>query len=122
KVHESESEFTFKDGVLVKSEFTNNNFFKSIYTEDSQNLIEFIEKQLDIKKLIESDKEIVRFTILIKTGSSQNDFSVNIKGNLKESEKNEIIKVVKQLPNFDYYHSKGKDLKRTLLFTVAYKN
>ncbi|SDY13978.1 hypothetical protein SAMN05444411_1361, partial [Lutibacter oricola] len=122
KVHESESEFTFKDGVLVKSEFTNNNFFKSIYTEDSQNLIEFIEKQLDIKKLIESDKEIVKFTIVIKTGSSRNDFSVNIKGDLKISEKNEIIKVIKQLPNFDYYHSKGKVLKRKFFFTIAYKN
>ena len=121
KIHKSELEFTFKNGVLVKSDVSNNNFFKSIYTENTQNLIEFIEKNIDLREVIVSDKEIIRFTITIKTGSSKNDFSINIKGDIKENNKNEIIKIVKQLPNFDYYHSQGKDYNIIFPFGIAYK-
>ena len=121
KIHKSEMIFTFKNGVLVKSDISNNNFFKSIYTENSQKLVEFIEKHINLKEVIESDKEIVKFRIEIKTGSSKNDFSVNIKGDINESNKNEIIKVVKQLPNFDYYHYNGKDYNVIFPFVIAFK-
>lgn len=121
KIHKSEMIFKFKNGVLVKRDVSNNNFFKSIYTKNSKNLIEFIERHIDLRETIESDKEEVKFEILIRTGSSKNEFSVNIKGDISESNKNEIIEVVKQLPNFDYYRYHGKDYNVTFPFKVAFK-
>ena len=120
-IYDTEIELTFVDGIVIRKEIFNDNFFKSIYTEKKESLSLFIQKHIDLKKEIKSEDAFTRIRIIIQTGHSRNDFTVtSIEGNINDKSKQKIINILNKLPNFDYYRSKGKHFIKSFNFYISY--
>ncbi|MGB6268710.1 MAG: hypothetical protein WBF67_06815 [Olleya sp.] len=115
-IYESEWELTFEKGILEKEDFKTGNYYKSIYTENSKNLIDFIDYNLDSETRNKIKNK--RISIVFKTGKSKNDYSVSIKGIDDENLEKKLISTLKSLPEFDYYYRHGEEL--TQFFSIPF--
>ncbi len=114
-IYESEWKLTFEKGILEKEDFKTGNYYKSIYAENSKNLIEFIDKHLEEKTINKLNNK--KILISIKTGSSKNNFKVSVKGLQDKILENRFIEVLYSLPEFDYYYRHGEELNRIFTFS-----
>lgn len=115
-IHESEWKLIISNGKIVKKEFNSGNYHKSIYSQNSKNLVTFMNKHLDEK--VKSKLKNKKISIIFKTGKSKKSYSVSIKGLNEKSTKDKLIETLKTLPDFDYYYRNGEELN--LIIRITY--
>lgn len=119
KVYESEWELSVKEGEIIHKSFTSDNYYKSAYA-NKDSILSIIDKNLNWDNIPKLEKGKHKFYITIKTGNSKNDFSVKVRGIDNDSVKKEFIRVIKLLPDFNYYYRYGNVL--SMIYTLSVTN
>ena len=106
-IHESEWKISIKNGVILKEELKQENYYESIYTKNPDSLRNFITMQIDWSQIpvLETEKEKVHASI--KTGEGKNGFTIDVRSN-NEKISQEITRVLQTLPEFNYYYFHGR--------------
>lgn len=108
-IYENEVEFSFKDGLLIKTqELDNSKTKKSKYKEDEKLLIKFIKENIDYTEIPNPDEKGKVFIQIVSTTDEGKIDSVRIIRGCDKIRDMEAIRVVKSIPEWDVLYRHGK--------------
>ena len=120
-IYERELEFVIENGTLIETKLHDNSKTKkSKYTEDQNLLKEFIYSNIDNNNLPKSDT-IARlvFAQIISSNENGKIDSVNIIIGVNTLYDNEVVRVIKSIPEWDVIYRHGE--KINILWTIPVK-
>lgn len=120
--YQSEVVLTFKNGILNNQiEYDNSNSYKSIFSEDQDTLKGFIYRNIDWEKIPDLENEKVKIIVTIQTGKTRKPDSVEIlRGTENEIFDQEVIRVIKLLPEWDVYYKLGEVYRMKWAFPIVF--
>jgi hypothetical protein len=121
-IYETELEFTFENGKLVKMENWDNSKTKtSKYVEDQKLLMNYIYDNIKLENLPASDTIKRRvFVKIISADENGKIDSVKICRGVNELYDNEAIRVVKSIPEWEFIYKHGKRINHSWIIPINF--
>ena len=106
--YESELVLIFKNGRLIEQKEYNSKSYKSVLSENQDSLQNFIYSTIDWEKVPDLKNEKVGVIISFSSGETRKPDRVQIaRGSDNEILNQEALRVVKLIPEWNVYHSRG---------------
>jgi len=121
-VYEKETEYVFEKGVLKSQKEFKNFISKSIYTENSDSLKNFIYSHINWDLFPELENEKLNIKVFATINSSENGKIDSVKIMREENEKyeKEAIRVLKLIPSWEVLYLRGKFIPRKWTIPVIF--
>ncbi len=121
-IYETEIELTIERGELLETKiFDNSKTKRSKYSEDKKLLMEFIYKNIKRENLPKSDTIKRRvFVQIISSDENGKIDSVNVARGVNELYDNEVIRVVKSIPEWDVIYKHGEKINLIWTFPIKF--
>ncbi len=118
---ETEVEFKFDKGILIGiKKYDNSKSKESVFSQNSQKLIEFIYSNINWSTLPKTDEKNIKVYLQFSANENGIIDSVDVMRGYSPPFDNEAIRVVKSIPEWDIYYRHGKHERRAWTLPIVF--